>query len=440
MIRAVYFLLLATSACPAENFLPVFNIQERPLEIESGSGQATFPLGDYFIAEEIDDQVVRFTAEYDDGTGTVSKNLDMALFRDRTPGTRANFLKYVSDGDYVDSFIHRSVPGFVVQGGGFGFSPTGVVAVPTDAPIVNEPGISNTAGTISMAKLGGDPDSATSQFFISNGANSANLDYQNGGFTVFARMTRETFPNARLFNNPAEFPRLNFGSPLNETPIHKSFPEPVPRSKFISFPSVGLAPLPTGQAATAPTLSFSLTTPPASTFATSSITGTNLQITQTGITRGLGEFVVTATDPAGNQVTGKMSVRIGDTYATWRAANFTGPDLSDDSISGPSADPDGNGITNLQIFAQGLDLTETVSPLIVRNPSDVRVTYFEQADSLRTRVVIERSTTLNADWQEIEAATVSRIPTGKTNQEAVTVSLAPSGTKSFYRVRFDLVP
>ena len=35
------------------------------------------------------------------------------------PKTVANFSNYVKDGDYVNSIIHRSVPGFIVQGGGF---------------------------------------------------------------------------------------------------------------------------------------------------------------------------------------------------------------------------------------------------------------------------------------------------------------------------------
>lgn len=47
-----------------------------------------------------------------------------------------------------------------------------------------------------MAKLGGDPNSATSQWFVSMGDNSANLDNQNGGFTVFARVTQDTMTNA----------------------------------------------------------------------------------------------------------------------------------------------------------------------------------------------------------------------------------------------------
>ena len=53
-------------------------------------------------------------------------SLTLQLFDDTAPGTVTNFLQYVADGDYEDSFIHRSVPGFVVQGGGFTFNETGV--------------------------------------------------------------------------------------------------------------------------------------------------------------------------------------------------------------------------------------------------------------------------------------------------------------------------
>jgi cyclophilin family peptidyl-prolyl cis-trans isomerase len=76
----------------------------------------------------------------------------------------------------------------VVQGGGF---LSGLVKkAGVRAPIVNEfsPDRSNVAGTVAMAKLGDDPDSATSQFFFNLADNSENLDNQNGGFTVFARV------------------------------------------------------------------------------------------------------------------------------------------------------------------------------------------------------------------------------------------------------------
>lgn len=114
-------------------------------------------------------------------------DIDIELFDDVTPDTVANFLNYVQRGDYDGTIIHRSVPGFIVQGGGFGFTDR-VTTVTTDAPVVNEFNRSNLRGTIAMAKLGGDPDSATSQWFFNLGDNSANLDNQNGGFTVFGQV------------------------------------------------------------------------------------------------------------------------------------------------------------------------------------------------------------------------------------------------------------
>jgi cyclophilin family peptidyl-prolyl cis-trans isomerase len=117
--------------------------------------------------------------------------IDIELFDTETPLTVANFLSYVNAGRYNQSFIHRSVPGFVIQGGGFGLSGNAVVSVPTDAAVPNEPRISNLRGTVAMAKLGGYPNSATSQWFINLEDNSgppANLDTENGGFTVFGRV------------------------------------------------------------------------------------------------------------------------------------------------------------------------------------------------------------------------------------------------------------
>lgn len=106
------------------------------------------------------------------------------------PITVNNFLNYVNDGDYVNTIIHRSIPNFIIQGGGFTVNNLKVNDVPADAPIANEfsPNRSNTRGTIAMAKLGNNPNSATNQWFFNLDNNSANLDNQNGGFTVFGEV------------------------------------------------------------------------------------------------------------------------------------------------------------------------------------------------------------------------------------------------------------
>src|SRR5262249_32435586 len=52
--------------------------------------------------------------------------------------------------------------------------------------------LTNSFGTIAMAKVDGDPNSATSQWFFNLGNNGPNLDFANGGFTVFGRVVRGT--------------------------------------------------------------------------------------------------------------------------------------------------------------------------------------------------------------------------------------------------------
>jgi cyclophilin family peptidyl-prolyl cis-trans isomerase len=145
----------------------------------------------------------------------------------------ANFLNYVNDGDYAGSFIHRSVPGFVVQGGGFTFINGEAGSVPSDPPIANEFGRSNVRGTVAMAKLGNDPDSATSQWFINLADNSAVLDDSNGGFTVFGvvegngmRVIDAITAQSRIENFGgafAELPTLNYDGRSDLTDTNFAF-------------------------------------------------------------------------------------------------------------------------------------------------------------------------------------------------------------------------
>lgn len=119
------------------------------------------------------------------------QSIIIALFDSATPKTAANFLEYVYFGDYNGTFVHRALSNFIVQGGGYRpasatAAPNQWAAVVKQPPVLNEPGLPNARGTVSMAKSAASRDSATSEWFFNVGnSNSANLDYQNGGFTAF---------------------------------------------------------------------------------------------------------------------------------------------------------------------------------------------------------------------------------------------------------------
>jgi peptidyl-prolyl cis-trans isomerase A (cyclophilin A) len=113
--------------------------------------------------------------------------LHIELFNDTAPVSAQNFLQYVDSGFYNGVIFHRVVPGFVVQGGGFDQE---YQRKNTQPPIINESdnGEKNLRGTLSMARTG-DPNSATSQFFI-NLLDNQQLDGARGqpGYAVFGRV------------------------------------------------------------------------------------------------------------------------------------------------------------------------------------------------------------------------------------------------------------
>jgi cyclophilin family peptidyl-prolyl cis-trans isomerase len=114
-------------------------------------------------------------------------DIPVQLYPNMAPQTVANFRAYADSSDWDGSLVHRSVPGFVIQGGGFREVAGAYQTIPTDPAVPNEPCLSNTVGTIAMARVGGQPNSATSQWFI-NLANNTPLDSVDGGFTAFGRV------------------------------------------------------------------------------------------------------------------------------------------------------------------------------------------------------------------------------------------------------------
>lgn len=166
---------------------------------------------------------------------TVFGDMEVELYDQDKPVTVQNFLNYIESGRYQNEIAHRLVPGFVIQGGGFTLVSNTITPVPTFPPITNEFGVgrqfSNVYGTIAMAKLGGDTNSATSQWYF-NLTNNAFLDAPdtNHFFVVFGHVIAGTnvlniFNSFRNWtSNPAPSPTnlvlINyFAPPLDTLPV-----------------------------------------------------------------------------------------------------------------------------------------------------------------------------------------------------------------------------
>ena len=87
----------------------------------------------------------------------------LELESEKVPCTVGNFIQYIEEGFYDNTLFHRVIDNFIIQGGGF---EPGLIQKTTRTPIKNESsqGLHNRRGTIAMARLPDEPDSATSQF------------------------------------------------------------------------------------------------------------------------------------------------------------------------------------------------------------------------------------------------------------------------------------
>jgi cyclophilin family peptidyl-prolyl cis-trans isomerase len=156
--------------------------------VSTSTNTTTIDLAAFFTDANMTNSLVRF--ETNEGSFHVE------LFDSQAPQTVANFFNYINAGLYNNTIFHRQPVGFVLQGGGYKVNPGTLLdpltltKVPTFGTVLNEfsPTRSNTENTLAMAKVSGDPNSATSEFFINLANNASNLDNQNGGFTVFGRL------------------------------------------------------------------------------------------------------------------------------------------------------------------------------------------------------------------------------------------------------------
>jgi cyclophilin family peptidyl-prolyl cis-trans isomerase len=116
-------------------------------------------------------------------------NFTIELNAERAPLTVAHFLKYVDQGHYSGTIIHRVVANFVIQGGGFD---SNFKAVPAPVKVVNESGngLTNQRGTLGMARSQ-EPHSSDAQFYVNLFDNEAlDPNKTRWGYAVFGKVVQ----------------------------------------------------------------------------------------------------------------------------------------------------------------------------------------------------------------------------------------------------------
>jgi cyclophilin family peptidyl-prolyl cis-trans isomerase len=112
------------------------------------------------------------------------------LLPDRAPLTVANFLRYVKEGYYTNTLIHRVVANFVIQGGGH--DATTYQLKPVHDPVFNESGngLQNKRSMVGLAR-GEAPHSGNAQIYI-NLVDNPDLDPlpTRWGYAVFGRVVQ----------------------------------------------------------------------------------------------------------------------------------------------------------------------------------------------------------------------------------------------------------
>ncbi len=125
--------------------------------------------------------LVKFTMEG-------GQTFTLELYPNYAPETVVNFLALVKAGEYNGTIFHRVINGFMAQGGAFLPDGTQKTSQKIKGEMPNNGFTQNTLkherGVISMARIPGDYNSASNQFFICYDT----VDYLDGEYAAFGRV------------------------------------------------------------------------------------------------------------------------------------------------------------------------------------------------------------------------------------------------------------
>ncbi|MCH2182042.1 MAG: peptidylprolyl isomerase [Mariniblastus sp.] len=119
---------------------------------------------------------------------TTKGTIVLELFENQAPDTVGNFISLLESGFYAETFFHRVVPQFMVQGGGFTKTARGKTVPKFPGYFIYDEihpteNREHFRGVISMANTG-EPNTGNSQFFIT----TVPTPHLDGNHTVFGRV------------------------------------------------------------------------------------------------------------------------------------------------------------------------------------------------------------------------------------------------------------
>jgi peptidyl-prolyl cis-trans isomerase A (cyclophilin A) len=294
---------------PRANNAPIVSAAIGDVNVAADASPTTIDLAGNFDDPDISNSTVRLD--------TSGGPINISLFDKAAPRTVANYINYIQSGRYDSTIFHRLMTDFVLQGGGFKFSATpasSLTPVTADPAVQNEFGASNTTDTIAMAKLPGDPNSATDEFFFNlanNNTGTNNLDTQNGGFTVFGKVASAA--DQAVLNDLATTPTQDFShgdvnSPFQSVPLNNytgsNFPTDTTAANFLLVKDAVVVSRPEA-------LTYSVVANNNRALVAATIVNNRLTLTYTAGQTGTASITVRATDQFGAFVDATFNVKVG---------------------------------------------------------------------------------------------------------------------------------
>jgi len=449
-----YIMILSSLFVSAQTkYLPVLNDPVDDAATLISDAAWALDLSAHFGMEEVDGQVVRITSNQPLASGGYY-TMDVALFTNAAPASRANFLAYLNDSDYPGTFIDlHSLTGKVLRAGNFEVQTTptslDITRVESDPFVSADGSVSHTYGTVGMQKATGTNDIGN-PFFFNLDANSDNLDGSGNQTGVIGRVTLSSVETLNSFGDTLEYPVWNLGSAFSSIPVRGDYDgeNAVLETDLIVLDDFSMEPIPVGDYNTTTALSYSVSATGteagdnSSLISSAVVSGDHLDIVFAAGEIGTSTVTVRATDSIGTIIEDSFIItRSAEDYETWRALYWTGADFSDDSTSGPLADPDGDGVTNLQLYAQGFGANDHPdhTPTVLAGNGTNGAISFRLSKTADVTVLLQRSDDLGqADvWSSTAFTEQSRVDMGDYYQVTIQPNAALQ-SKDFYRMAFQL--